>query len=419
MTRVVMIETNMSGSGFQALRMARRLGIDVTFLARDRSLYESVPGVAEILAETVDELVECDTNDVDSLVGAVRTRQGRGPVDGVFAFGEYHIAVAAQVANRLGYPGPAPEAVRIARNKDEMRRRCQQAGLAVPRFAVVTDEDGARSALDRVGLPAVVKPADESGSIDVMRCLDAADVVAAFRAIRATPVNYRGQRRSPLVLVEEYVGGPELSVETLSWDGRASVLGVTDKQLGGGCRFVEMGHAFPSGLDQSTVDTCARLATDALTAIGLDLGPAHVEIKIGPDGPRLIEINARAGGDRIPDLIELTTGLSVLRQTLDLYLGRRPPPPAAPVGGAAIRFARAEPGVVRRIAGVELARRVPGVVDVGLEVGVGRTVRPLGDAHDRVAYALARGDTTYQACRSAEVALDQLQVDTVPVPAGT
>jgi biotin carboxylase len=414
MSRLIMIETNMSGSGFEALRLARLLGIDVTFVTRDLDLYRAVPGVARIFSEYVDEILVGDTNDVDAVVELTQSRMRRGRVDGLVALGEYHVAVAAGAARRLGFAGPDPDAVRTARNKDRMRAVCLRTGLPSPRFAVVHDEDAARRAAGPVGLPCVVKPADESGSIDVLLCREPHEVVTQFRAIRDRSVNYRGQRRNPAVLVEEYVVGCEVSVETLGCGDGARVLGVTDKQLAAAPRFVEMGHAFPSGLPADSVSGCARLAVNALEAIGYRTGPAHVEIRIGPQGPRLIEVNPRCGGDRIPDLVELATGVSMLAETLRLGLGERPHLSPVATGGAAVRFLAAEPGRVRRVAGLETARTVPGVVDVRPEVGEGDIVRPLRDAHDRAAYVVARGETTYEACRTAETALAQLHVDTVP-----
>jgi biotin carboxylase len=413
-TRIVMIESNMSGSGFQALRLAAQMGIDVTFLTRDVGLYLAVPGVAEFFDHYVDEIIRCETNDVDSLVETVRSRMRRGPVDAVVALGEYHIAPTARAAHVLGFPGVNPEAVRLTRNKDATRATCRRTGVPAPRFQVVYTAAESLEAAETVGFPCVVKPADESGSIDVALCLGAPDVVAQFDSIRATPVNYRGQRRSPAVLVEEYVPGPEFSVETLSWNGQTHVVGVTDKQLAGCPRFVEVGHAFPSGATEEQVTACGTLAVQALAAVGHDFGPAHVEVKFGAAGPRLIEINPRAGGDRIPDLVELASGVSLIRETLRMHLGDAPDLSPSRHRGAAIRFLAAEPGVVRSVAGVDIARSLPGVTDIGLEVSIGDTVRPLRNAHDRVAYAIAHAQTTYQATRRAETALAQILISTSP-----
>jgi biotin carboxylase len=409
---VAMIETNMSGTGFQAFSVARELGIGLVFVTRDRGLYETIPGVAGLFREYISEFVTCETNDEDSIVTALEEYRSRQRLDGIAAFGEYHVSIAAAVCRRLGLPGPDPDSVRISRNKDQMRAACAAAGVAVPRFAVADNPADAARAADSVGFPCVVKPADQSGSTDVAICFDAGEARQRTQAIQATTVNYRGQRRSPVVLFEEYLTGAEVSVETVTFGGRTTVVGVTDKQLSSLPYFVEMGHAFPSALPGETVDACARVAAQALAAVGYDLGVAHVEVRMSLDGPRLIEVNPRPAGDRIPDLVELATGISLVREVLRMSLGQKPDLTPRLGRAAAIRFGWAYPGRVRRIRGDDFARTVPGVAHVGLEVAPGGQVHGLAGDHDRVSYVIASGESTYEACRTAETGLAHIMVET-------
>jgi biotin carboxylase len=417
MTHVAMIETNMSGTGFQAFSIARDLGIELVFVTRDLGLYKEIPGVAELFETYISEFLTCETNDEDSLVKALEEFRCDHPLDGIAAFGEYHVTVASAACRRLGLLGPDPASVRISRNKDQMRSACAAAGVAVPRFAIIDDPAEAAAAAASVGYPCVVKPADQSGSTDVAICFDDADARHRAELIRATPVNYRGQRKSPVMLFEEYLPGPEVSVETVTFRSRTTVIGVTDKQLSSLPYFVELGHAFPSALPAGQVAQCAHVAVDALAAVGYDHGTAHVEVRLGADGPRLIEINPRPAGDRIPDLVELATGISLVREVLRMSLGQPPDLTARRSGAAAIRYGWAYPGQVRQIAGADIAAAVPGVTDVGLEVSPGSRVGHLANDHDRVAYVIAASDTTYGACRTAETALAHIMIDTGQVAA--
>lgn len=412
MKHVAMIETNMSGTGFQAFSIARELGIELIFVTRDLGLYETIPGVPNLFQRYISEFVTCETNDEDSIVKALEEYRAHRPLDGIVAFGEYHVSVAAAACRRLGLPGPDPESVRISRNKDRMRSACSSAGVAVPRFAIADGPDDAVAAAGSVGYPCVVKPADQSGSTDVAICFDATDVRRRVAAIKASPVNYRGQLRSPVVLFEEYMTGAEVSVETVTFGGRTTIVGVTDKQLSSLPYFVEMGHAFPSALPARVVGECAGVAVEALAAVGFDLGVAHVEVRMSAGGPRLVEVNPRPAGDRIPDLVELATGVSLVRETLRMCLGSAPDLTASRSRAAAIRYGWAYPGTVRRVLGAGIARGLPGVADVGLEVSPGGPVRRLTGDHDRVAYVIASGETTYAACRTAETALAHIMVDT-------
>jgi S-sulfo-L-cysteine synthase (3-phospho-L-serine-dependent) len=416
-TSIAFVESNMSGSGFQALRIAKDMGAEITFLTRDLSLYTSLPGVGSIFDRFVDEIVDCETNDSDAIVDVATRLGGRERFDALLAIGEYHLVQAAEAARQLDLPGVDPAAARLARNKWRCRERLETAGAPIPRYASVEDEEGARAAARELGFPCVVKPTDESGSIDVALSLDESDVSAQVRRILATPFNYRGQRRFPRIMVEEYVLGHEVSVETVTSAGETTVLGVTDKTLAGSPHFVEVGHTFPSALPAETVAVCEATARQALEAMGLDMGACHVELRLTADGPCLIEINGRLAGDRIPDLVELSTGIPIVREYLRMHLGLAPDLRPTRADGAAIRFLTGVPGTVRRIRGQELAQTMDGVTEVVLETAPGRHVGPLRDDHDRLGYVIATAETPYLAARRAEAAAHQVVFDIEPAVA--
>src|SRR4029079_12563216 len=104
---------------------------------------------------------------------------------------------------------------------------------------------------------------------------------------------------------------PEVSVETLG----TTVIGVTAKHLGHLPSFVECGHDFPS---PSGAERVVRLlAGAALKALGLGFGPAHTEIRVGPRGPVVIEVNPRLAGGRRPTLVRPATARDPTTAALD------------------------------------------------------------------------------------------------------
>ena len=119
----------------------------------------------------------------------------------------------------------------------------------------------------------------------MVRCTTVAEVVDSFRTIVSDRTNRRGQPRHPEVLVEECLVGFEVGVEVLAEAGSVRVLGVTDKLVGGGNRFIELGHSFPTALPDSIRGELEQAAVAATTAVGFDLGIAHVELKYTADGP--------------------------------------------------------------------------------------------------------------------------------------
>jgi biotin carboxylase len=130
-----------------------------------------------------------------------------------------------------------------------------------------------------------------------------------------------------------------------------------------------------------------------LDVMGLVEGPAHTEVIVTPDGPRIVESHNRPGGDGIIDLVQHACGLDVIGMTFDRLAGRpvhvRPDRHRA----AAVSFLTAEPGRVHRVDGVAAARAVPGVERVEVTVGPGDVVRPLSCSADRCGCVLAVGAT--------------------------
>jgi biotin carboxylase len=412
MSTVVFVESNVSGSGFQALRLAHDLGLRTVFATRDPDRYLRA-GAGNVLETCVDLTLDCETNDHVAVVEALE-RRGIRP-DAVTAVGEYHVVVAAEVARKLGLRAPDPQAVAIARDKARMRAVAREAGLAVPRFATASDPQGAVAvAREAVGLPCVVKPVDGSAGEGVRLCVTEREVAGAVAAIHREATNPAGQRRSQTLLVEEYLVGPEISIETITDSGSTTVVAVVDKLVAGRPYFVEMGHALPSSLPTGLAAHCADVAVRSLEALGIDLGVCHTEVKIVNGVGHLVEVNPRPAGDRITDLVELALGIPLLLYDIHLRLGERLGHTAPRAMGAAIEFVAAPPGRVRAIRGADLARRQPGVVEVATSVQEGALVGPLDRNGSRCGHVIATGDSGYHAAVLAHAAAAEIVVDIGP-----
>lgn len=215
-----------------------------------------------------------------------------------------------------------------------MRRAVDAAGLDQPRYRTVSGSRSAAAAYAELGPVCVVKPVDQSGSLDVRRVGSEREAVGAFR--RAL----RSGRGAGLVLVEEYVQGPEYSVEGYVEDGRVHVLAITEKILGQEPHFVEVGHIVPAQLEARTAARIRSYVVRVLEAVALGIGPFHAELRMSARGPLLMEVAARLPGDRIPELLRLACGHDLYEIMLRCYLGLPNPAPATARSGtrAGIRY---------------------------------------------------------------------------------
>ncbi|MFF4319124.1 ATP-grasp domain-containing protein [Streptomyces sp. NPDC001568] len=417
---LAVVESQLSNFGLTPLRAAHELGFHTVLVSNDPDRYRVVGIAEEVFAQHIDEIVVTDTNSADAVAEALGPFHDANRLRGVMTVTDYNIPVVAEVAARFGLPGLTPLAARTCRDKLLMRRACAGAGVATPGFHQATSEEDALLAARRFGYPCVVKPMTESASIGVTLCRTADEVLAAYRDISSAPTDFRGQPRRPGALVEEYLLGFEVSVESVLVDGERQFLGVTDKALGPHPYFVEMGDTFPSMLSEPVRQECTELARRALEAVGHDFGAAHVEVKMTEKGPYVVEVNGRMPGAEITQLIREATGIHLQREVIRLHTGGAADLTRTRERAAASRYLAARTaGVLTEVGGVDLARRVPGVVDVDLEVGPGHRVAPPENNLDLLGHVVAVGDTTGDAVRRAEAALGQLTPVISPTTAPT
>ncbi|MFI5973445.1 ATP-grasp domain-containing protein [Streptomyces sp. NPDC051452] len=329
----------------------------------------------------------------------------------------YHIGreetmvIAYEVAEDLHAELNPAAAIRFLGDKHAMRELLTRSGLSPVSFEAAATRQEVPDAVERIGYPAVVKPAALAGSRGVFLWQEAQDR-AAWTAL-VDQYGYDGP-----FLVEEYLRGPEYSVETLSRDGRHQVVGITEKLLGPPPLFVEVGHVHPAPLPQDRRRAVEELTTQFLTACGYRFGPAHTEVIWTERGPRIVESQARLGGDRIPRLVELATGLDI-EQAIFAALADRPAEPAEPTATAIVRFFTFPPGRVDEIHGLETAARLGHVDELNLRLSPGDTVPAVRDSKSRHGHVIVSGASPEEArARCAEVlAAIEVVIDNTPIQA--
>ncbi|KND33192.1 pyridoxal-phosphate dependent enzyme [Streptomyces acidiscabies] len=409
---LLFIESNTTGTGMMALRSSAALDLRPVLLTGDPDRYAGLDG-------TGCEVLRCDTNDAVALRSAIQERFAREEIAGVTTTSDFYVPAVADVAEWLGLPGNPVRAVTLCRNKALLRAALAEAGVGQPRFAVVTGPDEVADAVAGVGLPCVVKPADDSGSNNVLLCRTVREAAAQAEVILGIHTNMRGMPTARTVLVEEFVDAPEFSVEMFSRDGVAACVGVTAKQVGGAPYFVESRHLFPAGLPARDRAALVDAVTAALTACGVALGPTHTEVRLTADGPVIIEINPRLAGGMIPELIRLATGVDLLEQQLRAAVGQAPVLTPTREGYAGIRFLiPGREGVLARVDGVPAATAVTGVDRVTVTGRAGARVRPARNAYDRLGHVIASAPTPAAVDGALDTAVAAVRLEIEDEPPG-
>lgn len=267
---------------------------------------------------------------------AARSAARRIGADGVLTYDERFVELTARLAADLRLPHPDPAAVRRCKDKSLLRELLHDRDLSPVRFGVATTL-GAATALGKdIGYPLVVKPRGLGGSAGVVRVdgpdqLAEAFSTAAGARVGSTVSAYAG------VLLEEYLDGPEYSVDAVTVGGRTTPVVVAEKAVGLAPYFEEVGHVVPAA-PSPALDEALGLVRAVHTAAELDGLVTHTEFRLTPRGPRIVEVNVRLGGDLIPFLGLLALGVDLPAAAADVALGRTPQITPRRSGAAAVRF---------------------------------------------------------------------------------
>jgi biotin carboxylase len=344
----------------------------------------------------VEGTTRVDTRDPEALIEAARPLTQSLPVAGVFTYDEALVHATAHLTQALGLPGSPPDAVLACRDKAATRSTLAAAGVPQPASQPVRTAQEAVAAAETIGYPVVVKARGLAGSLGVVRADDAAAVAEGFTA--ATSAQWPGVPRYEAdALVEEFLTGPEISIDAIVVDGVCTPLAIARKQTGLEPFFEETGHtvdaADPLLTDGPLMDQLARVHK----ALGFTTGATHTEFKLTPAGPRLVEINARLGGDFIPYLGALATGCAPAVTAAHVAAGKTPDTTPRHHKTAAIRFLYPEHDCEAVEAVVREDRFGPTVYKAVATAGSGtRLALPPRGYMSRYGYVIAVGDDPAQ-----------------------
>jgi predicted ATP-grasp superfamily ATP-dependent carboligase len=341
-----------------------------------------------------------DFTDCAAYAGAIRAAVREFDADHVWHVGgEDTMMLAYEVADELGKAVNTPQSVALLNDKLAMRTLLRDKGISSVRFAAAERWQDVSALLADFTLPVVVKPATLSGSRGTFLLTDP-DELPAWGEMLAC-YDYDG----PL-LIEEYLRGQEFSVETLTVRGKHHVIGVTRKLLGPLPHFVEFGHLFPEPPTAGTRQVAA-LAVDLLDVAGYQCGPAHTEVILTADGPRIVESQARLGGDKIPEIIQLALGFDMKRGVFAALAGRAPRlGPARSVGH--IAYLSLPSGILRSVSGLDAVRGLPFVDTLSFPFSAGDMIPATVNSKTRHGFVILTGEDAAQVLARADQVRDMV-----------
>lgn len=323
------------------------------------------------------------------------------------------VRTAAYVNEKLGkQPDLAYEDSLCATIKSFMRERLKAYNVPIPQFYVVNDAFEFKEAVNRMSGDMIVKPADNAGSRGVVLLKkDSETGKTQPEDIFAVYEYSKNNSRNGVVMVEEFMEGEEVSVESMTVDGETTIITITDKMTTPPPYFVELGHVEPSRHPVELQEKIKEITKQAVAAIRLQNGPSHTEIKLTKDGPKIVELAARLGGDFITSkLVPLSTGVDMVGNSVILATGGSVDLTKKWDKGSAIRFIPGESGIIESIDIPKEVYELPGVEEIVLYKKVGDVVDGTKSSNDRLGHVIATGKDANEAFERATAVLELIKV---------
>ncbi|MGW7103931.1 ATP-grasp domain-containing protein [Streptomyces sp. NPDC054883] len=356
-----------------------------------------------------EELALVDFEDEAALRALVARMAAENGIQHVLHLGsESSMAPVVAEAEALGLSPNRAESVRLLNDKNAMRRLLNRSGVSVVRAREAETLGEVEPLLTEFGLPAVVKPANSAGSRGIALVRAAADLVEWTERVKSAGIE------GPYI-IEDFLEGPEFSVETLTVGGRHEIVGITAKQTSGPPGFVETGHVHPAPLPAADAAAIRSTVTALLDLTGYAFGPAHTEVILTPAGPRIVESQARLGGDRIPLLVEVATGLDLESAVFRALAGEDVRTPA-PRRYACVGFFRLPAGRLESVEGLAELGAAEHVHAVHFPYGPGDVLPRTTDSGTRHGYAVVDAPSPAEAAERIDAAFAALRTTITPGP---
>lgn len=320
------------------------------------------------------------------------------------------VRTAAYVNEKLGkQPDLSYKDSLCATIKNYMRDRLKENHLPIPEYYAVNNFNEFTEAVRKLEGCCIIKPADNAGSRGVV-LLNGSSFPSNDQLLQAYEYS-RENARGGVVMVEEYMTGPEVSVEAMTVNEETTIVTITDKFITPPPYFVEIAHSEPSILDEKTQEQICQITKKALKAIGLINAPSHTEIKVTKEGPKIVELAARLGGDFITSkLVPLSTGVDMVGNSVLLATGANVDLTPTRQNGSAIHFIQGAEGILKNIVVNKEIYHLEGIEEVSLYKKPGDLTHNTRSSNDRLGHIITTGKTASEALERAKKALSYIHI---------
>ena len=357
-----------------------------------------------------------DPDDTEAALQDILHQAELTPFDGILGSDDSTVELAAMAAQSLDLPHNPPVAAQLSRRKDLARAHLALAGCPVPLHCLVDISRPLEKPMRGLPWPCVIKPLNLSASRGVIRVNNAEEFVTACERVRPILAEQTDPFLQTHVLVEEYIDGIEVAYEGFLHEGRLTTLTLFDKPDPlTGPFFEETIYVTPSQLDAQTQTRIERNIACACSAYGLTTGPVHAELRIDERNAWILEVASRTIGGDCARILDQGSDFNLEELVISLATGEplanRPSQTARGVMMLPIR----KGGILRRVEGIEAARKVKNIDRVDIIIRDGHELVPLPEGNQYPGYLFASADRVEDVTRALREACDKLNFVVAPL----
>lgn len=289
------------------------------------------------------------------------------------------LVMMARVAEKYGFPFYSVETAQWSTDKFQMKQHFLEGGVPCAKGRLVKSV----SEVEDFEYPVIVKPRDNSGSRGVKLCRNKEELEASMsEALEVSKLD--------TVLVEEFIEGPEYSIESLHYEGKSEVIQFTEKKTTEFPYNVELGHIQPANISDDKKEKIREIIVKIGKALNFVNCPSHTELKINERGIFVIETSPRLGGDYITStLTPLSTGVNLEDELLKISLGESINPQPKAVQYSGVRFFAFEEGsVIKHTPNEDFVKSWPHVVDFSFNLKEGEKVNRITSSLNRYGHLI-------------------------------
>ncbi len=338
------------------------------------------------------------TASVEEIERAVRKIQVRGPwVHKLESTVEALMLPAAEARTRTGIPGMSVSQTTLVRDKYQMKKFLAARGVRCAQAAEVETADAARSFVEKVGFPIILKPLAAAGAAGTWRADDVRGLQHAMEESGMAP--------GRPVMLEEFISGHEGFWDTLTVNGRVM--------------FEQICHYYPNVLEAMRTRDVSPIVMvtnriesggygelrafgrQVVAALGIETSATHMEWFYGPKGLFFSEIGARPPGVRVWDLYCTANEIDLYREWANAVVhGRAEPRPTRRYSAGMVALRPNRDGRIVGYSGVEECQRRYGDLIIRQHLpAVGAGTQPVGSGYMGNAWVWAR-HPDYDLCKA-------------------